>query len=217
MGVFGVASFLAIFIAFNRLPIGVAFFTYYASSTLTGFGIGHALFKERITLNKTLLLTISLFGLSLLFFDRLQTGNISFLYLASFSGISGAVWNVFSKKISPVYPTTQIIFIDALIAVAISLPLSFLADEQVTFSGFTEKLPIIALFAGITVGSNIFTLIGFRHLTAQVASVIMLLEAVYGVLLGWIFFSEILSPLEMTGGILIVFSIACFRFVNNNP
>ena len=216
MSTFGIASFLAIFVAFNRLPIGVALFTYYASSTLASYCIGYVLFKEKFTASKILLLGISLMGLLLLFYDRFQSGSIALLLLACFSGVAGAVWNVFSKKVSPVYPTTQIIFIDALIAIAISLPLSLLTSEPVALSSFTEKLPIIVLFAGITVGSNIFTLIGFKYLAAQIASIIMLLEAVYGVIFGWLFFKEILSPLEMIGGMFIILSVAFSHFVAKN-
>ncbi len=110
MSTFGITAFLAIFVAFNRLPIGVALFAYYASSTLASYGIGYVLFKEKLTASKFLLLGLSLAGLFLLFYDRFQSGSIAFLLLACFSGIAGAVWNVFSKKVSPIYPTTQIIF-----------------------------------------------------------------------------------------------------------
>lgn len=217
MGSFGIAAFLTIFVAFNHLPIGVAIFTYFASSTIASYYIARFLFKEKFTTRKILLLITSLAGLFLLFYDRFQSGGtITFLLLAFFSGIAGAVWNVFSKKISSTYPLTQIIFVDALTVITLTLPFSFLTHEAVSFSSFVEKFPIIALFAIITVGSNISTLIGFKYLTAQIASIAMLLEAVFGVTFGWLFFKEVLSQLEIVGGLIIILSITFSRFVSKN-
>ncbi len=207
MSIFGIASFLTIFVAFNHLAIGTALFAYYASATVTSYCIGYLLFQETLTARKVALLGMALLGLFFLFYDRSDGGQFSFLFLACFSGIAGAVWNVFSKKVSTRYPIAQITFLDALIAIAISVPLSLMTQEAFSLGAFTEKFPFVLLFALIILGAIFFTLLGFKYLSAHSASVVMLLEAVFGVLFGWLFFQEFLSSFEIVGGVLIILSV----------
>lgn len=207
MSTAGVISFLTIFVAFNYIPIGTALFVFFSSLIIASYVIGYWLFREQLTVSKLVLLGLSLAGLILLFYGRLDGDNWQFLALACISGISGAIWNVFSKKVSVVYPLSEIILIDAIMAIIICLPLSLVFREPVSFFNFFTELPTIGLFAFITIGANAMTFTGFKNLPAQIASIIMLLELVYGVIFGWLFFKEILSPLEMAGGILIILAV----------
>src|ERR1700744_1447293 len=49
-GICSVMSFIAFFVAFNYLPINIAYFIVYAGATLGGYLLGSILFKERLTL-----------------------------------------------------------------------------------------------------------------------------------------------------------------------
>lgn len=45
---------------------------------------------------------------------------------------------------------------------------------------------------------------GFSNFEAYTGSLIMMSEILFGLIIGFIFYSEVLSPLTLTGGVLII-------------
>lgn len=203
----GIVSIVAIFIAFNNLALGTAMFAFYAASTLASYLLGFTLFKEKLTWKKITSLFTSFIGLYLMFFSLFSAGKIIFLILACVSGIGSAGWNVISKKVSKKYAITQVRLIDSSLTILIGLPLALLLKEP-SLPALTEPWLGVFLYAVVAVLSSLLLINGFRHLQAQVGSLILLLEPVFAAFFGWLFYKEVLTIYSLVGGLLILFGAA---------
>jgi drug/metabolite transporter (DMT)-like permease len=204
----GLIALASMFTSFNHLALGTVLFTYYAISTLGSYFLGYLLFKERLNKIKVLSLLLSFFGLYLIFFGSLQPGNILYLLLACLAGLGAATWNIMSKKISDTYPVSQILLIDSLLLVVIGLPISMLLKERISFPTFSIHWFGILGYATAAIGSSVFTIKGFKYLEAQIGSLIMLLEPIFGVIIGFFLYKEILTYYAGIGAIIILIGIA---------
>lgn len=203
----GVISFIAVFIAYNNLAIGTVLFVYYAGFALNGFLFGYFFFKEKINTVKVIALILSLTGLFLVFSSPILQKELLFLLLALVSGITSSFWFIFSKKIST-YPYSQILAVDSLVAFVISLNLSILLKEHLSFPSLSIQWISVFGLTAVSFGAFLLSVYGFRLLQTQVASLLLLLEVVFGVFLGWIFFSEIPTPQALIGGFLILIGVS---------
>jgi drug/metabolite transporter (DMT)-like permease len=204
----GLIALISMFTAFNKLPLGTVLFTYYAVSTLGGYILGFMLYREKINRIKFISLLLSFFGLYLIFFNSIRPGNITYLLLACLAGLGAAAWNTVSKKISNKYSTVQILFMDSLLLVLFGLPISFFLHEPITFPSFTLPWLGIVGYAIAAIGSSIFTIKGFKYLQAQTGSLIMLLEPVFGAIIGLLVYKEIIGLYTAIGAFLILIGAA---------
>lgn len=198
MSLSGFISSVLGFLAFNTLAIGTTYFVFYAVSTLGGYFFGKILFGEKLSGLRKISLFISLFGLFLIFSVNLAQENI-FLVLAMLAGFAGAGWNVFSKKVSLKYSLTQICLVDSLIVCTASLALIIISQEPVFLPTFSESWIAISLFSLTTLAAAFLVISGFRRLQAQAGTLLMLLEPVFGILFGWLFFREALTVKTLLG------------------
>jgi drug/metabolite transporter (DMT)-like permease len=199
----GMIAAIIVFIVFNYIPLGTAYFTLYAASTLSSYLLGYLLFKEKINRIKVLSLIISSFGLYLIFSDSLEFGRISYLTLMLLAGLFAAAWNVISKKISSKYSINQILLVDSLVLVVISFPIAILLKESVSLPSLSTQWIGIFLYAVVAVAASIATVNGYKLLQAQIGSLIMLMEPFFAAIIGWLLYSEILTPFVLMGGLLI--------------
>lgn len=204
----GLVAVAASFVAFNHLAIGTTLFLFYASATLGGYLIGHVFFQERLTRVKIISLTACLLGLLVIFGESLKAGSLFYLLLASLAGLGSASWNSFSKKISSKYPLAEVFFVDTLISATISCLLIFLLKEPLTSPSLSISWVAVLLFGLTTLAAASLTINGFRYLQAQIGSLIMLLEPVFGILWGWLFFRETLTSSSWIGGLFILSGVA---------
>ena len=98
--------------------------------------------------------------------------------------------------------------IDNLIFTVVSLLLTLGFKESIIWPSFSFLWLIVILFAWLTLGASFLNIFGFRRLEAQKGSLIMLLEPVFGVILGWLFYRELLTTYSLIGGALIIFGAA---------
>lgn len=207
MPIFGLLSFITIFIAFSYLTIGTVLFIHYAAFTLGGFLFGYLGFKERLNHIKFISLALSLTGLALIFSTSFSRGELLYFLLAFIAGIGAIGWYLSSKKISSRYPYSQILAIDSALVFILCLIFAILRQENLSAPNFSTQwvsvfgLTVVSLFAFI------LTIYGFRILQAQIATLILLLEVVFGLILAWIFFQEIPTSLALLGGLLIFIGV----------
>lgn len=199
---------VAIFVAFNNLAIGTALFVFYTSFTLGGYLLGLLLFQEELTKTKIISLLTCLLGLFILFSATLKQGSLFYLLLAISAGLGMTGWNIFSKKVSLKYSLAQVLSIDCLIFIIGSLPLAVLFKEPVSIPSFSIPWIAVFLYAFAAIGASLLTINGFRYLQAQIGSLIMLLQLVFGTLFGWVFFKEVLTHSFVVGGFLILLGTA---------
>lgn len=208
MSLSGFFSVVTAFVAFNNLGVGTTFFVFYSSSTLAGYFLGRWLFQERLTPVKIISLFICLAGLLVIFSFSPAGDNLFYLLLALLSGLGGAGWNIFSKKVSSKYSLLQVLITDSLIYFVLGTVSIIIFSEPVFWPTLSGPWLATLLFSFSILGGAFLTINGFRHLSAQNGTLLMLLEPVFGVVFGWLVFAEVLSYSSLIGGALIIFGAA---------
>lgn len=197
---------ISIFISFNTLTIGTALFLLYCGSTIAGYAAGSFLLKERLTKIKIAAIVLSFSGLLFIFMEQIQLVNLTYLSLGLFTGVVAGLWNVFPKLISTKYPKLEIIALDALGILLVNILFAqFFSQSVPTFSLSIAWLGIL-LYGATQFLADIMLIRGFRLVEAHIGSLILPLEAVFGLLFAFIFFRETLPLATIFGGFLILFA-----------
>ena len=199
----GVAAIVFVFIAFNRLPIGTVYFVLHSSCTLSSYLIGKLFFAEKMSPVKWLSLILYLSGLFLIFKGMIAYGQIWAMLLALLAGLGSAAWNIFSKKVTTAYSLWQVLIIDCFIMVAVTLPIAFFRHEPIALPSFSAPWLVVIIFALTCIITSSLTLAGFKLVEAQKGSLVMLLEPVFGTLLAYLLFKELVGPFFVFGAGLI--------------
>ena len=204
----GIISFITVFIAYNNLTIGTVLFIFYAVFAISGFLFGYLFFKEKLNTIKIVSLAISLLGLSLVFSGSYLGENFLYLLFSAVSGVATSLWYIASKKISSNYSNSQILAVDSLFVFVICFIISILLREKLFFPSFS--IPWLSVFGmtAVSLGAFVTVVYGYRFLSAQIASLLLLTEVIFGIILAWIFFSEIPTSLAFLGGIVILIGVA---------
>lgn len=213
--------FLLIFRSFTWIFLGFTFFTLAVINTKIGNVAiisslpivaiwGVLFFKEKMTTKKFLLLCISFVGVYLIsvkdYRQILVFGKGELFALASvFTFSIGVIARKWHKSLLNNREITTIIFFFAFIML---FSASIISGEGMPLNRFTPTIIIAIIVAGISNVINILlTNYGFQKVEAILAANILTLESVFGVLLGFLFYSEILSFKEIIGGIIIIYSV----------
>lgn len=204
----GAFNTILLFIAFNNIPIGTAYFLLYASMIGTGFLSGKIIFKETVNSRKILALILSLLGLVIIYFLDIKSGKAIYAIFSLIAGVMVGLWNTLSKKVSDNYPNSQLVFIDSSMSAIVGALGSLIMSEplpQITLNG---PWLAILLWAVAQLTATGLVVYGFKHLEAQIASVIMPIEVIFGTLFGFIFFGQVLPITTLIGGLLIASAAA---------
>jgi drug/metabolite transporter (DMT)-like permease len=203
----GMVGFYGSYVAFYFIPLGTAYFIFYAGVTIGGYALGKILFGERITRVKVLSLILALIGLLLIYSFNPLSGAIGYMLLSLVAGFGTAVWGVFSKKISGQYADIQLNAIDFIFTVIISFVLSILFRESWVPIAVNTVWIANALFIVMFLSVGQLMVYGFRRVSAQIGSLVMLMEVVFGVIWGWLIYKETMSLFTVLGGMLILSAI----------
>ena len=204
----GLIALASMFTAFNHLSLGTVLFTYYAASTLGSYILGFVLFKEKLVKIKVASLILSILGLYIIFTDSFRLDNAQYMILACIAGLGASAWNVVSKKVSSRYSINQILIVDSLLMVIVGLPVSMLLKENISLPSLTVPWLGILGYSIAAIGSSVFTIKGFKYLQAQIGSLVMLLEPIFGAFIGWIVYKEALTTNFIFGALLILFGVS---------
>ncbi len=204
----GAFNTILLFLAFNNIPIGTAYFLMYSSMIGTGFLMGKFLYKETITSRKILALILSLIGLVIIYFLDIKAGNLLYTIFALVAGVMVGLWNTLSKKVSDKYPNSQLVFIDGSMSALSGIVGSIILLEPIPHFALLVPWIAIILWAVAQLVATVFVVYGFKHLEAQAASVIMPIEVLFGTLFGYIFFGQVLPMTTLIGGLIIAMAAA---------
>lgn len=202
-----VVSIVLLYITFNNLSIGTSYFLLYTTMIIGGFIFGNLLYKEQLNRVKIVSIILSLLGLSLIFSVEFSVEKVQYIIFGLLSGVSTALWNTLSKKVSDRYPNAQLVFIDASVALCATLVGSLIVKDSIPI--LTN--PVWAwqvLYAVSQIGAVAFVILGFRYLEAQFASVILPIEVIFATVFGFLFFKEIPQTTTLLGGVFIALAAA---------
>lgn len=195
-----------IFIAVNNMPIGAALFSFYAGLILSGGLFGILFYKEKMTAVKLVSLACTALGLALIYSNQSSlTFNLYFI-IAVIGGIGGSLWSVFSRPITKSYSLVQLVVLDNLLAGVMALGISFLFKEPWTTVQMDQRLLAI-LYLGFTqVFTGQLVARGFKSVDAQIGSMILLNDSLFGLLFAYFIFHEAPHSLVLLGGVCVFLS-----------
>ncbi|MBI5733716.1 MAG: DMT family transporter [Candidatus Kerfeldbacteria bacterium] len=204
LGILTIISYCAVFIAFNYLALATTLFVLYAVSTIASYALGRIFHTEEITYYKIVALAVALAGLIIIFYNGLRQGDLKYLLLAALAGLAAAGWYSLSKRLYKSYSISQILLVEQTTIFIAGLILAWLNQETIAGPTLNTAWLALIIFALITIFSDAITIYGFRFLTLQTGSLILLSEVIFGALFGFIIFKESLSLPILIGGILII-------------
>jgi drug/metabolite transporter (DMT)-like permease len=181
---------------------------FFGGSTLGGFILGKFLFQENLNRLKITSLFLALIGLLLVYSISINPGQFWYLWLAFGSGLGAALWNSLSKKVADSYSAIQLNGLDFLITGIITLIISIGFQETWSWPNLSQPWIANGLFLILFALAGQLIIYGFKNLDVQRGSLIMLLEIVFGILLGSWFFHELLGFWSLVGGGLIILAAA---------
>ncbi len=202
----GLLSFVCLYKAFSVLSVGLALFLLFGSLAISGFIVGKLYFREQLTPLKYYSLIIALLGIGVIYYDGVNLGVSYFMLLPVISGTVTTIWNVIPKKLAH-YSTLQMNFVDFGLFTLLSFILSLVFREAWIPVALNTSWLASLLFAFMFTVTGQLVIIGFKNLDAHVASIIMLSEILFGILMGFIFYQESLSLVTLIGGLLIIAAI----------
>lgn len=203
----GLVGFFGSFIAFLYIPFGTTYFVFYAGSTMGGYVLGNILFHEKFNLKKIISLGLSVVGLLFIYSVSFDMDKSVYVLAALLSGFGTSVWNTFSKKISDDYSALQLNLVDTVLTFAATLSLSLILKESWVAPEFSVIWLAMILFAVMFIMTGQLMVYGFSRLDVHLASLIMLTEILFGVIFGYVFFRESVTPMTLVGGLLIISAI----------
>lgn len=206
-GLFIVIDFSCFYFAVNSLPLGLTLFLFYAANVIISFVFGSLFLNEKMDTIKYMSAALAIFGLFIMYKDSFEGVKMLPSLAALMAGICFALTTTTSKILTDKYNSIQVNFIGYSVAFLLVIPVLLLSKEAFTFN-----LPIVIWvellgFASVGVVAFYLTLEGFSHLEAQKASIIMLAELIFVMLIGYFIYSEIPSVSTLIGGILILFAL----------
>lgn len=207
-GILILCDFFSFYTAVNNLPLGLTLFLFYAASIASNFIFGFYFLKEHINLAKITGLFLAFLGLIFIYHNGLYGLKIIPSLFALLSGFCFGLTTSSSKKLTDKYSVVEVNLIAYTIAAITGLLLILLTKETVNIS-----LPVItwlALIGFAIIGVSAFYLVlyGYNKLEAQKASLIMLAELLFVIIVGFIFYQEIPSLSVLIGGLIIIMALA---------
>jgi len=210
----GLVAFIAYYMAVNVLELGTTYFLFYASATISGFVIGKMMFTEKLNEPKIASLILSLIGIVLVYRASFDQSKLLYLSLAIVSGLGWTFWLAFAKKISGNYSALYLNFIDSFLSFAVYLIISVFLKESWVMPNFSKVWIANYVMALLMIITSQLVIYGFRRLEAQIGSLVMLNEILFGLLIGALLYKETIPLTSLLGGFLIVISsvVANLRF-----
>ncbi len=179
----------------QKVGIGLGVGIGYAGTVLGAFFFGWLLEGERYTKDKWLSTALGIAGLWCIFTPNLRALGFMAMGAGLLSGMANG-WNMaINKKLS--YSASQNTIITWAATALINLPFVFLLGERVP--ALDIHWLYLVLFALASLSASWALITGLKFVEAGAAGILGLLEIIFGIICGIIFFHERLTPLSILG------------------
>ena len=211
-----------LYYAFNHMDIGTATVLFFATMLLTVYVVGFGFLEEKVTKVKVLAFLVACMGLLVTFSFSLLSFSLFAASMAIVNGIASGTEISSSKKLTDTYSALYVTWLSWLMVVFTNFPVSIMLGE-------TQPLPSLSIewlyqlgYVGASLVAFWAVIEGFKYVEASIGGLLGLLEVVFSILLGMLFFHEVLT-LRVGVGALLVISAAALphiaelrrRWVNN--
>ncbi len=182
--------------------VGVSLTVAYASIVIGMFFFGWIFAGEHLTKDKILSAALGIIGLGFIFSPTTTTIGWLALGGAFISGLSSAANAVFSKKIH--YSSTQSTLMLWIASVVANVFMAFILSSPYPKIGLQIQWFYLIMFAVTSVIASWSLVRGLKTIDAGTAGILGLLEIVFGVLFGVVFFSERPSFIVLLGVMVVI-------------
>ncbi len=197
-----------LFYAFNHMNIGTATLLFFVTMLLTMYAVGVFFLGEKLTKIKTISFALAFLGLYITFSFSILVFSIFAALMAILNGMASGTEVASSKKLTHNYSSLYVVWL-SWILIAISNFIISIAIGERQFS------PALNMFSLYQVGYAVAGILGFwlviegvKHVEASIGGLLGLLEVVFGILFGMLFFHEILTAKIFIGAVCIIFAAA---------
>jgi drug/metabolite transporter (DMT)-like permease len=200
---FGVLVQAPLYYAYLQADLGTTTVVFYALMLIASYAVGGLVLHEKISTVKLAALGLAIVGMGVVFGLSLQFFSLLALLMAGLSGAASGGEVALTKKL-PHLTSLQLIIYVGIGIVVTHVPLALLFGEVL------PSLDHISAWSGMTgftiVGVVAFWLAveGFRYVDASIGGLIGLLEIMFAVWFGILFFGEVLTATVLAGGSLIL-------------
>jgi drug/metabolite transporter (DMT)-like permease len=214
----------SLFIAFDRVPIAIALLTFYSYPALLAV-YGRVTGTESLTVAKVSALGIALLGLGLVVSAQFDPSSDLVLdplgfAMALVASVTAAAWVGFGRA-CPSVPAEQamgLALTSTVVVVGTSILIAGPLDSLLHPIGRPESLLLIA-FTGLISGAGaavLFTM-GIRLISRVRAGVLGLVEPIVGVITAGIVLGELLTPIQLIGGALVLAAAVLIQRASDDP
>jgi drug/metabolite transporter (DMT)-like permease len=168
--------------------VGISLAIAYIGIVIGMFVFGWLFEKERFTKEKLVATMLGIFGLLLVFSPSIKLGGWLALVGALVAGLATAANMTTTKKVP--YNGSQSAILSWSSGVIANVPMVFLFDEPLPSVGWHAQWGYLLLFAVASLVASWTFIKGLKLVEAGAAGILGLLEVVFGVLFGVIFFYE---------------------------
>jgi drug/metabolite transporter (DMT)-like permease len=191
-----------LYYAILHAGVGISLAIAYASIVIGSFFFGWLFGGERFTKDKAISALLGIIGLALIFSPA--TGDIALLALfgALVSGLSAGANTVFSKRIH--YNATQSTIVLWIASVFANFVMAFVITEHRPVVGWYAPWLYLVFFAVASVIASWSLVKGVKLIDAGAAGILGLLEIVFGVIFGVVFFHERPTVVVLLGMLVII-------------
>lgn len=218
-GLFGFASFTLSYFAILNESIALGYLFFYGGFLVGGYLLGHFAFKEKFRVSKLIALIMAVVGVLQIFTAPIIIQkSIIYLFMAFFAGVLSVCWSSF-PKILPHHKHSQLEsnLFDSVIGFISAMIVGLLLREKFVIPMQFDILWPQLLFVAQTVINGQLMIYGFKHIEAQIGSLIMLLEIVFAVGLAFLIFKEVPSVPTISGCIVIMIASIISVFAEKRP
>lgn len=191
-----------LFYAIKIIGVGLGIGITYVGIILGMFAFGRLIGGENYTRPKQISTAIGLIGLALIFVPGAKTFGLLGLFAALLSGLGAGLGMVVSKHLQ--YTSLQITILNWATATITNTALALFLNEAHPNISLNIHWLYIIIFAVASLTSSWLVIAGLKLIDAGTVGILGLLEIVFGVFFGVIFFNEHPSALTLVGMSLIV-------------
>jgi len=202
----GTFGFAAYYIGINNLSIGTAYLLSYAMVLIGGYLIGELFFHERITKIKLVSLGLALLGLFLIYSIDINPAKTIYVIIMLVSGLCTAIWNTFGNKAKNL-SVAQISLLDNAFGLIFAFIISLVIHETWIPPSLTTPWIASALIATTGIITSMLIVLGFKYLKAQIGSLVVLSEILFAIIMGFLWYQEVIPVFTIIGGLLILTAI----------
>lgn len=204
--------------AVDEIGIGLALAIVYAGIVIGALFFGKMMTSEIITKEKWFAVAFGFVGLYLVLAQTTEQFGFIGGAAALVSGVGVGLNMVVNKKMP--YGATQTTINSWAATALVNIPFVFIASEHISDSFKIEKIFYIIIFSLASLIASYLIIKGLKMIDAGVASLLGLLEVVFGVFFGVVFYDEHLKFIVLVGMSLILLAAAIpylEHHINKNP